>query len=387
MSPFRDASPFAISELLTLGYTLAFRGVQGSFVHSRAPGGPIALPASGICSKTRESENNMYQPEAYAVALLFMIGSMLCWGSWANTMKLTPGWPFQLFYWDYVIGIIAGSLFWGLTLGSAGGGHLSFLSNIRAADTRHIVFAILGGIVFNLANLLLVAAIEIAGLAVAFPVGIGLALVVGVLLNYFVSPMGNPVLLFGGVLLVVLAIVIDALAYRRRETTEKALSARGLQISLACGILMGIFYPLVAKAISGEHSLGPYSVAFFFALGTALCAIPVNYFLMRKPLTGGAPVSMGDYAQGRAGWHWWGVLGGFIWCTGAVLNFVASHAQIIGPAISYTIGQGATMVSAVWGVFVWKEFANAPGASRKLIPLMFLFFLVGLGAVALAPVW
>jgi glucose uptake protein len=329
----------------------------------------------------------MYQPEAYAVALLFMIGSMLCWGSWANTMKLTPGWPFQLFYWDYVIGIIIGSLFWGLTLGSLGSGPPSFLRNILTADGRHILFAILGGAVFNLANLLLVAAIEIAGLAVAFPIGIGLALVVGALLNYVISPQGNPLLLFGGVVLVVIAIVLDALAYRRRETTKQALSARGIQISLACGILMGVFYPLVAKAITGEHSLGPYSVAFFFAIGTALCALPVNYFFMRRPLTGGARVSMRGYSEARGIWHWWAIFGGIIWCTGAVLNFVASHAQIIGPAISYTIGQGATMVSAVWGVFVWKEFAAAPRPARVLIPFMFLFFLLGLGAVALAPVY
>ena len=329
----------------------------------------------------------MYQPEAYASALLFMIGSMLCWGSWANTVKLTPGWPFQLFYWDYVIGIIAGSLLWGLTLGSTGGGQLSFLNNIRSADATHIVFALLGGAVFNVANLLLVAAIEIAGLAVAFPIGIGLALVVGVLLNFVISPQGNPLLLFGGVLLVVLAIVVDASAYRKRETTRKALSARGIQLSLACGILMGTFYPLVAKAITGPHSLGPYTVAFFFAIGTALCALPANYFLMRHPLTGEQPVSMHDYVQGRMSWHWWGIVGGMIWCTGAVLNFVASHAQIIGPAISYAIGQGATMVSAVWGVFVWKEFANAPRDARRLIPIMFVFFLVGLIAVALAPVF
>ena len=134
----------------------------------------------------------MYQPEAYGIALLFMIGSMLCWGSWANTMKLTPGWPFQLFYWDYIVGIVAASLLWGLTLGSAGGGGLSFLRNIGRADTTHIIFALLGGVVFNVANLLLVAAIDIAGLAVAFPIGIGLALVVGVLLNYFISPQGAP---------------------------------------------------------------------------------------------------------------------------------------------------------------------------------------------------
>jgi len=329
----------------------------------------------------------MYQPEAYGIALLFMLGSMLCWGSWANTMKLTPGWPFQLFYWDYVIGIIVASLLWGLTLGSAGGGPLSFTNNIHDADSGHILYALLGGAVFNVANLLLVAAIEIAGLAVAFPVGIGLALVVGVLLNYFIAPQGSPLLLFGGVIMVVVAIVLDAMAYRRRETTQKALSARGIQLSLACGILMGSFYPLVTKATGGAHSLGPYSVAFFFALGTALCAIPVNYFFMRKPLTGGRSVTMSDYFKGRSSWHGWGIVGGMIWCTGGVLNFVASHAQIIGPAISYAIGQGATMVSAIWGVFIWKEFAAAPRAARRLIPLMFLCFLVGLGAVAVAPVF
>src|SRR5579863_778185 len=190
----------------------------------------------------------MYQPEAYAAALIFMIGSMLCWGSWANTMKLTPGYPFQLFYWDYVIGIIVASLFWGHTLGSMGGGPSSFMNNIHSADTRHVLFAIAGGAVFNLANLLLVAAIEIAGLAVAFPIGIGLALVVGVLLNYAISPKGYPLLLFGGMALVILAIVLDALAYFRREDQRRSISARGVWISIGCGLLMGTFYPLVSKA-------------------------------------------------------------------------------------------------------------------------------------------
>src|SRR5215467_12510838 len=253
-----------------------------------------------------------------------MLVSMVCWGSWANTMKLTPGYPFQLFYWDYEIGIILGSLLWGLTLGSLGGGPYSFLSNIHQADSRHILYALAGGAVFNVANLLLVAAIDVAGLAVAFPVGIGLALVVGVLLNYVIAPKGNPGLLFAGVALVVLAIIFDALAYRRRELQHRQLSTRGIWISIACGVLMGIFYPLVTKAITGDNALGPYSVAFFFALGTALCAIPVNYLLMKKPLTGTPAVSMGQYIEAKRSWHVWGVVGGIIWCTGAVFNFVAS---------------------------------------------------------------
>jgi glucose uptake protein len=327
----------------------------------------------------------MYQPEAYGIALLFMIISMLCWGSWANTMKLTAGYAFQLFYWDYVIGIFLGSIVWGFTLGNWGGGDISLLRNISQADSQHMLFAIAGGAVFNVANLLLVAAIDIAGLAVAFPIGIGLALVVGVLLNYAISPKGHPGLLFGGMALVVLAIVFDALAYRRRESERRSISVRGIWISVACGVLMGIFYPLVTKAVTGEHSLGPYSVALFFAFGVVLCAIPVNYLFMKKPLTGTPPVNMSQYFQAKAAWHFWGVLGGLIWCTGTVFNFVASQARIIGPAVSYAIGQGATMVSAVWGVFIWKEFASAPQSSRKLIPAMFIFFLLGLGSIAVAP--
>src|ERR1700685_1061253 len=209
----------------------------------------------------------MYQPEAYAAALVFMIGSMLCWGSWANTMKLTPGYPFQLFYWDYVIGIIVASLFWGHTLGSMGGGPLSFMNNIHSADTRHVLFAIAGGAVFNVANLLLVAAIEIAGLAVAFPIGIGLALVIGAVSSYLVSPGGNPWLLFGGIALVLSAIVLDAVAHRLREQQTHSPGTRGIVLSLASGVLMGAFYPFVAKSMTSAGAPGPYAASLFFAVG------------------------------------------------------------------------------------------------------------------------
>ena len=329
----------------------------------------------------------MYQPEAYSLVLLFMVISMVCWGSWANTMKLAPRWPFQLFYWDYIIGVVITSLLWAVTLGNLRGGESSFFANLQQADSRHIIYASLGGAVFNVANLLLVAAIDIAGLAVAFPIGIGLALIVGVLMNYILTPRGNPLLLFGGVALVTLAIVFDATAYRRREAEHREVSRKGLVISVGCGVLMGVFYPLVTKAVSGEHALGPYSVGFCFAVGAMLCAIPVNYLMMRRPITGGAPLTMGEYFSGKASWHGWGMVGGAIWCTGTVLNFVASHAQLVGPAVSYAIGQGATMVSAIWGVFIWHEFANAPPQSRRLLPLMFSCFVIGLGAIAVAPIW
>jgi len=326
----------------------------------------------------------MFLPTAYGVVLLFMIISMLCWGSWANTRKLTLGYSFSLFYWDYVAGIVLGSLLWGFTLGSLHGGPTSFLFNLMRADRRHLTFAVVGGIIFNVANLLLVAAIDIAGMAVAFPVGIGLALIVGVVLSYIVQPAGNPLLLFGGVALVAVAIVIDALAYRRREAGSE-ISTRGVVLSIVSGLLMGSFYPFVAKSTLGEHALGPYAVAFAFSVGVLLCSLLFNTWLMRHSLTGEAPTSFRQYGAVQASWHRWGIAGGLIWCTGAVASFVASRANAVGPAISYAIGQGATMVSAFWGVVIWKEFACAPVAARRLLPWMFVLFLAGLAMIASAP--
>src|ERR1039457_1746622 len=233
-----------------------------------------------IAARTRAIK--MLLPATYQAALFLMVLSMLCWGSWANTLKICPGFRFQLLYWDYALGLATTNIFWGLTARSLGHRGPPFLTDAVETSLRLIILAVCGGAVFNVANLLLVAAIDIAGLAVAFPVGIGLALVVGVLLNYAISPKGHPGLLFGGMALVVLAIVLDALAYRRRESQQRSVSLRGIWISVACGLLMGIFYPLVTKAVTGEHSLGPYSVAFFFAIGTALCAIPVNFLFMKK---------------------------------------------------------------------------------------------------------
>lgn len=327
----------------------------------------------------------MYQPETYAAALTFMIVTMMCWGSWANTLKLCPGYRFQVFYWDYVLGLFAGTVAWGFSLGSHGASGLPFLADLAQADNHHVLLAIAGGIVFNIANLLLVAAIEIAGLAVAFPVGIGLALVVGAVSSYFLAPAGNPALLFGGIAVVIVAIVLDAAAYRQREQ-QKSVSTRGVVLSLVSGVLMGSFYPLVSGAMTGAGASGPYAASFWFVIGVGLSSLLANTLLMRWPLDGREPVSFRSYMQAPTEWHFWGILGGLIWCTGTTLNFVASRAHIVGPAVSYSFGQGATMVSACWGVFVWHEFAAAPRRAKTLLAWMFGAFIAGLIAVALAPV-
>jgi glucose uptake protein len=327
----------------------------------------------------------MFIPQVYAVALAMMILTMICWGSWANTQKATGKWRFELFYWDYVWGILLFAIVAGLTLGRTDPASPdSFFHNLAAADGRHLMYAFMGGVVFNIANILVVGAIAIAGMAVAFPIGIGLALVIGSVLNYLVTPKGNPLLLFGGVALVCLAIVVDALAYRGISADTKT-SKKGIVLSLLGGFAMGLFYPFVAKGISGEHHLGPYTVAFVFALGIVVSNFPANYLLMRRPVAG-PPVSFADYFAGAPRLHIWGIVGGAFWALGSISNFVASYADMVGPATSYALGQGATMVGAIWGVFVWKEFAGAGAATKRLLALMFAFFLAGLACVALAPV-
>jgi glucose uptake protein len=332
----------------------------------------------------------MFLPETYQAALLLMLLSMLCWGSWANTLKLCPGYRFQLFYWDYALGVLVGAMLLGFTAGSYGSTGSPFLTDLVEAPPQSMMLAALGGVVFNIANLLLVAAIDVAGLAVAFPVGIGLALIVGSVWSYVVSPKANPILLFAGVALVTLAIALDAAAYRSREKGAKAATTRGILLSLMAGLLMGSFYPLVARSMNGtlgNPGPGPYAIAAFFAVGVIVSTFPANSILMWKPLDGKARVRGEEYWGALWRWHFAGILGGMIWSTGAVANFLGSGAHKVGPAVSYSIGQGATMVSACWGIFVWHEFAGASVRARLLLVFMFLFFLLGLCSIALAPLY
>jgi glucose uptake protein len=327
----------------------------------------------------------MWIPKAYSVAILIMLVSMLCWGSWDNTQKVDKNWRFELYYWDYMWGVLACALLFGLTLGRTNpGAHDSFFHNLAAASMRSLVEAFVGGVIFNAGNLLLVAAISIAGMAVAFPIGSGLALVIGGVLNYIISPAGNPCFLFRGILLVCGAIFVDAMAYHGLSKSKNA-GKKGIVLSLMCGVIVGIFYPFVAKAMKGGGHLGPYAVDFVFALGALTSNFPINYAFMRRPVTG-APLSIKEYFQGRAYLHGWGVLGGLIWGVGTICSFVVSYVPVVGPATSFSMSQGNTMISAIWGEFVWKEFRGASGSVRSLLGLMFLLFVLGLFSIALAPV-
>jgi glucose uptake protein len=330
----------------------------------------------------------MYIIESYNLAVVFCFITMLCWGSWANTQKLAgKEWRFELFYWDYVIGIVLLSLIFGLTLGSTGSSGRGFIDDLFQADSGSYGLALLGGVVFNLANILIVAAISYAGMSVAFPVGIGLALVLGVLVNYVSTQKGDPILLFTGVALVVLAIVLDALAYRKLAKTTQKNAKTGLFLALVGGFLMSFFYFFVAQSMSLDFSnpasgkFTPYGAVFVFTLGVLVSNLLFNTILMKRPIEG-PKLSGSDYFQGKLPVHLVGVLGGVIWCVGMSFSIIA--AEKAGPAISYGLGQGATMVAAFWGVFIWKEFKDAPKGTGSLITGMFLLFILGLGMIVYA---
>jgi glucose uptake protein len=330
----------------------------------------------------------MFVLESYSWAVAFCVITMLCWGSWANTQKLArKGWRFELYYWDYTIGILLLTLILGFTMGSHGSAGRPFLTDLAQVSHSSVHSALLGGIIFNLANILLVAAIDIAGMSVAFPVGIGIALVLGVVVNYIARPIGNPTLLFFGVLFVVVAIILDAIAYRKIPGSAGGVSTKGLVLSVACGILMGVFYRFVAAAMSTDFAhpepgkVGPYAAVFIVAVGVLLSNFVFNIFVMKKPFVG-TPVTFADYFKGDLRTHLTGVLGGLIWGVGTSFNMLSFERA--GLAISYSLGQGATMIAAFWGVFIWKEFRTAPAGTSKLIAAMFACFLIGLAFITVA---
>lgn len=330
----------------------------------------------------------MFILSSYPMAVFFCIITMLCWGSWANTQKLAANnWRFELFYWDYVIGILILTLLFAFTLGSSGSQGRGFTEDVSQASSNNLFSAILGGIIFNAANILLVAAISIAGMSVAFPVGIGIALVLGVVVNYIDSPKGNPAILFAGVACIAVAIILNARAYKKLLSGSASPSAKGLLLSVAAGLLMGFFYRFVANAMFADFAvpepgkLSPYTALVFFAVGILLSNFLFNTYIMQKPFAG-EPVHFSQYFKGSFRNHATGILGGIIWCTGMSFSIIASGKA--GAAISYGLGQGATVVAAVWGIFIWREFKNAPAGTSSLLNSMLLLYIAGIALIIYA---
>ena len=327
----------------------------------------------------------------YTFAILLCFITMLCWGSWGNTQKLAAKtWRYELFYWDYVIGIVLLSLIFGFTLGSMGEQGRSFTADIAQVSTNNFWSAFAGGIVFNASNILLSASISLAGMSVAFPVGVGLALVFGVFINYFGAPKGDPVILFAGVALIVIAIILNGLASGKASSSAEVSKnkKKGIIIAICAGVLMSFFYRFVASAMDLNNlesptpgMLTPYGAFFIFSLGILGSNFIFNTIVMKKPFVG-EPVGYSSYFKGNLSTHLVGILGGIIWGVGTAVSYIAAGKA--GPAISYALGQGAPMIAALWGVFIWKEFKGASKPVNLLLTFMFILFIAGLAMIVVS---
>ena len=335
----------------------------------------------------------MFYVTNYTFAVCLCVVCMLCWGSWGNTQKLVgKSWRFELFYWDYVIGLLAFALAMGLTLGSCGeNANWGFIANLKASFGVTWLWPFAAGIVFNLSNILLSAAIAVAGMSVAFPVGVGLALVGGTIFNYLIAPGGKPLsLIVSGLAIIVVSIICNALAFKAKSAGSSDVSStkKGLILAAVAGLLMMWFSPLVNKVIDNTFTaeapmagkMTAYSAFFIFTLGLFLSNFIWNTIAMRKPVQG-EPILDGAkrYFGGSAVTHLVGMLGGCIWGMGTLLSFVSAGAA--SPAIAYALGQGATLVSALWGILIWKEFAGAPKKTTYLNVAMIVLFIAGLAVL------
>ncbi|MBO5647682.1 MAG: multidrug DMT transporter permease [Kiritimatiellae bacterium] len=336
----------------------------------------------------------MYYCSNYTIAVLLCVVTMLCWGSWGNTQKLAgKTWRFELFYWDYVLGLVLFALLAGFTAGSCGGGAWSFAENFKSCSVSECIWPFIGGIIFNASNILLSAAIAVAGMSVAFPVGVGLALVGGTVANWFVDGKGNPYLIWLGLAVIVASIICNALAFKAKQSSADSVSdastvKKGLLLAICAGLLMSWFSPLVNRVVDMTFTnsapevgkMTPYTAFFVFTLGVLASNFIFNTIMMKKPVSG-EPVKGSDWFKGGLV-HLVGIVGGSIWATGTLLSFVT--AGTAGAAIAYALGQGATLVSALWGILVWKEFKGAPKKAGVLNIAMIILFLVGLSLIIAA---
>lgn len=324
----------------------------------------------------------------YFHAILLTVFAMFCWGSWQNSRNfIKKPWRFELFYWDFVLGIVFASLLAAFTLGSFGNQGRVFIDDIMQANMESIGSSMVGGIIWNLGTLLLTAAIAVAGMSVAFTIGGGIGWLLGILINYEPELVKNPTTLFFGMGIIMAAIVFSMISYRRLASKKKKPTLKGILLSFSAGLLIAFFYKFVADALANitadevgnmlleAGKLSPYTAVFFFSIGALICTILINPIFMRKPIEG-PPVNMGDYFKGFSSAHLLGMLGGIIWCAGNISSFMAAKAA--SPAIAYGLSNAAPVVAAIWGIFIWKEFKGAPKNTNVYLASMFICYLVGL---------
>jgi glucose uptake protein len=343
----------------------------------------------------------MILPPSYVFTLALILAGMLCWGSWASLYKATGKLRFELFYFDFMFGLVVAALLFAFTLGSMGFDGFSFMDDVLHAGKKQDLIGAIAGGVFNLGNMLLLAAVAEAGMAVAFPVGIGVAIVVGSTWRFFLTGGENAVVWLAGALVVAAGVGVAGAAYRlyrlsrvdelvrtgQQKTTRRTANTRGIPIAVFAGLILGSYFPLVTKAMDPEIGVGPYSMGVMFAVGVFASTFLFNLFFMNLPISG-QPLEIFEYFKVSRRDHLYGFLAGVLWLVGFDGSLVAGAAEgkaTVGPAISYGLLQGAVVIAAIWGLTVWKEYKEADARIRSLLMVMLALFVCGIGLIAVAP--
>ena len=366
----------------------------------------------------------MILPGSYFLSLILLLLSLICLGSWANSLKMAGSkWRFELYYYDFTLGAFVAAVIIAFTFGSLGLDGFTLMDDLKLAGKRQDAFAFVAGAIFNLGNLLIVAAISLGGMAVALPVGLGLALIVGSALGYFMNPGGSIILLAVGCAAVLGGITFNIMAFRqfsamkaqaaaaaraaaaaelaasqtapaapvrsRKPGRKKATAGKVLLLAILGGILAGVFHPLLSFAQVGENGLGPYSAAMIFTIGMLMSTFVYNLFFMNLPVQGAA-VDLGQYFVGSVREHASGAAGGVIFYLGMLFAMIVTRAEgtaHVGTSLTTAATQGALVLGAVWGLVVWKEFDGAESNVRLWLGVMLGLLLVGIGVVSVASLY
>lgn len=341
----------------------------------------------------------MIIPGSSSVVLLMLVLGMLCRGLWANTFKAEAGkWRFELYCFDFAIGALVAASIFALTLGSLGFDGFSVMDDLRLAGKRQETVALIAGVIFNLGNMLALGAVSISGLAVAFPIGMGFALVMNVVWNAILNPGSGSPLLLTGAGVVLASIVLAALAFReyslakliaaaqqgKTKSTRKKVSLRAVGFSLAAGLMIGSVLPFIQISQAGENGLGPYSIGLLFAIGIVLSTFVFNLFFMNLPVSG-EPIEIRPWFRGKLNRHMWGILGGMLLYTGVIANLASDRVEgsaRMSTGIGYALGQGGIIIAALSGIVIWKEFEGADAKVKTYLALMLILLLIGIGTVS-----
>jgi glucose uptake protein len=329
-----------------------------------------------------------------------MILSLVCLGSWANFYKLAGKWRFELFCFDFALGLAAVALILALTAGNLGFDGFNFRDDLMSAGKREWLFGFLGAVLFNFANMLMIAAVSVAGISLTFPVGFGFAFIVGSAISYATGPGVNPAFLFGGCALLALAVILNCSAFSRlgvlkhenqaragtAKSTRRPSSMQGIILAMLGGGLMGTFPPLLAKAQIVEIGLGPYSLMAIFGVGVLFSTFVFNLFFMNLPIEGD-PLEFTAYLKGSMRQHAMGAIGGGLWALGATAALVTTTPKgdtHLPQATLDLLSQSAPLLAALFGLLVWREYKGGDLRVKLSAVLMLLLFAGGVAAISLA---